>query len=101
MHRHHLKSEPAAGSEVSDNGSDDSLSPLKAALRDFLYGVLTHEAHSDRLRLFLRFCGIVPAGTERIPDLILDFYLNFLLECSPFVLDLSAAQVNYKSSYGY
>ena len=36
----------------------DDLDIAKAKLRDFLYSVVEHRGHSDRCRLFLRFCGI-------------------------------------------
>jgi len=56
-----------------------------------LPGVLTNEARSDRFRLFLHVCGIFPDGAKPIPALIVEYYLGFLLECSPLVLDLSSA----------
>jgi hypothetical protein len=36
----------------------DDLDIAKAKLRDFLYSIVEHRGHSDRCRLFLRFCGI-------------------------------------------
>ena len=56
-----------------------------------LPGVLSNEVRSDRFPFFLHVCGIVPDGAKPIPALIVEYYLGFLLECSPFVLDLSSA----------
>lgn len=58
----------------------------KAAFRDFLYGVIEHMGRADRFRLFFRFCDIKIQGQEPLPDLILEYYLCYLMEVNQYVV---------------
>lgn len=64
---------------LEDSGDMDD---AKVLLRDLAYSVAEQHELSNKFRLFARFCGVLQA----VPDVILDFYLLFMLECKPYIV---------------